>query len=737
VTLSATEKNQLADFLLELETGVVVPPAAPTNVTVTVGSGNGSLVITWTDTSNNEQVFHVQRRVVGTTTWTTASANIPANSTSFTDTNLPASTTFEYRVRAENGALGSTWIQTSNNATTPAPAQITVLDNTSPGVTMPAGAWTLATGTGFVGADYHTGTAGAATYAPSLPQGQYEIEVKFATGWSQLRAGVPHTVNHANGSSDFAVDQTQGDVWVKLGTSFTLNPSSSVVIGRPSTGRPSWDAVRFTRLATTVAPTIAPENQPRAAAVDAGQPVTFTVVASGTAPFTYQWLRNGQAITGANSASYTIAATTTADAGNFSVRINNSAGQIESNSVALTVRAPADLTPSISTAATLPSGTVGQAFSLTLAATGGDGALTWSATSLPAWLTLNSTTGALAGTPPISGSFAFIATVTDADGDSANRTFTHVVAPASGSGDGPWLEAGGTVTIEAESATVLARGDAISWSSSTADGVTFMATPAGGAPFATWDAAAELSFPFTITTPGTYSVAVRRRSVDGNSDSAYLGLNGTQVGANQFTLVSTSFAWTGGVSLGELAAGNHTLSIRRREAGWQVDRILITRIGSVLPGAGAVVVGPAASSRGPGGPGAEPVGFQRWRHLHFTPAQLAAPDHSGASAAPAGDGVPNKLKYALGFAPLTRVDQVLTRAANQSDGRVSFQFQRLRNNPEDPLLIEVSSDLLTWSSDPASRSESILEARGDSDLVSVSPPSGSSSSRWFVRLRVE
>jgi hypothetical protein len=99
--------------------------------------------------------------------------------------------------------------------------------------------------------------------------------------------------------------------------------------------------------------------------------------------------------------------------------------------------------------------------------------------------------------------------------------------------------------------------------------------------------------------------------------------------------------------------------------------------------------------------------------------------------------VPNKLKYALGFAPSTRVEQVVTRAANQADGRVSFQFQRLRTNADAPLLIEVSSDLLSWSSAPSSRSESVIEARGDSDLISVSPPSGSSPARWFLRLRVE
>lgn len=43
-------------------------------------------------------------------------------------------------------------------------------------------------------------------------------------------------------------------------------------------------------------------------------------------------------------------------------------------------------------------------------------------------------------------------------------------------------------------------------------------------------------------------------------------------------------------------------------------------------------------------------GFQAWREEHFA-GQLDNPDVSGPHAAPAGDGVPNLLKYALGLSP--------------------------------------------------------------------------------------
>ncbi|HEY6270235.1 MAG TPA: hypothetical protein VIX11_18180 [Candidatus Acidoferrum sp.] len=85
-----------------------------------------------------------------------------------------------------------------------------------------------------------------------------------------------------------------------------------------------------------VAPTII--TQPANLTVNAGQAATFSVAASGTAPLTYQWQKNGSAITGATAASYTTPVTTTADSGElFRVVVSNSAGNVTSNSATLTV----------------------------------------------------------------------------------------------------------------------------------------------------------------------------------------------------------------------------------------------------------------------------------------------------------------------------------------------------------------------------------------------------------------
>ncbi len=105
---------------------------------------------------------------------------------------------------------------------------------------------------------------------------------------------------------------------------------------------------------------------PQAATVSAGQTASFSVTAAGSAPLSYQWLRNGSEIAGAASASYTLTATATDDGAAFSVRVGNAAGIATSTAALLTVlvapaltQQPADLQLNI-----------GQPAPFTVAATG-------------------------------------------------------------------------------------------------------------------------------------------------------------------------------------------------------------------------------------------------------------------------------------------------------------------------------------------------------------------------------
>jgi hypothetical protein len=103
-----------------------------------------------------------------------------------------------------------------------------------------------------------------------------------------------------------------------------------------SAGSVTSTGAMLTVSAATVAPAIT--TQPAGQTVVAGQAATFSVAATGTAPLSYQWTRNGANISGATSSSYTTPATTTADSGaNFAVAVRNSAGSATSNSATLTV----------------------------------------------------------------------------------------------------------------------------------------------------------------------------------------------------------------------------------------------------------------------------------------------------------------------------------------------------------------------------------------------------------------
>ena len=87
--------------------------------------------------------------------------------------------------------------------------------------------------------------------------------------------------------------------------------------------------------------------------------------------------------------------------------------------------------PTITTTS-LPDGTVGEAYSATLQASGGTPPYAWSldSGSLPAGLTLNSSTGAIAGTPTAAGTSPFMAKVTDSATQSDTQPLSIAVAPA-------------------------------------------------------------------------------------------------------------------------------------------------------------------------------------------------------------------------------------------------------------------------------------------------------------------
>ncbi|SHH17885.1 Por secretion system C-terminal sorting domain-containing protein [Chryseolinea serpens] len=89
----------------------------------------------------------------------------------------------------------------------------------------------------------------------------------------------------------------------------------------------------------TVNTTPAIVTQPSNQTVAAGQPATFSVTATGTAPLAYQWQKTNVSISGATGASYTIASAQPADAGAYRVIVSNASGSVTSTAATLTVTA--------------------------------------------------------------------------------------------------------------------------------------------------------------------------------------------------------------------------------------------------------------------------------------------------------------------------------------------------------------------------------------------------------------
>jgi len=114
--------------------------------------------------------------------------------------------------------------------------------------------------------------------------------------------------------------------WVRA-----VNPTGSSAFSAPVVG------------ATTnaVAPGIT--TQPQSQTVNVGATVTFSVTASGTAPFTYQWRKNsgnltdGGSLSGSATATLMLTGAALTDAGSYDVVVTNSAGSITSTAATLTV----------------------------------------------------------------------------------------------------------------------------------------------------------------------------------------------------------------------------------------------------------------------------------------------------------------------------------------------------------------------------------------------------------------
>jgi hypothetical protein len=116
---SGTYFNPSVGAFIQAAPASVPAPAAPSNLTGT-GLSDSSIRLQWSDNSLNETGFNLLRRVGGASTYTTI--NLPANTTSYTDSNLAAGTQYFYKIDALN-AGGPSSYSAEISVTTAPPVQ--------------------------------------------------------------------------------------------------------------------------------------------------------------------------------------------------------------------------------------------------------------------------------------------------------------------------------------------------------------------------------------------------------------------------------------------------------------------------------------------------------------------------------------------------------------------------------------------------------------------------------------
>ncbi|MGA2137775.1 MAG: hypothetical protein ABSH14_02835 [Verrucomicrobiia bacterium] len=96
--------------------------------------------------------------------------------------------------------------------------------------------------------------------------------------------------------------------------------------------------------------------------------------------------------------------------------------------------------------------------------------------------------------------------------------------------------------------------------------------------------------------------------------------------------------------------------------------------------------------------------YQVWQQQNFTSAQLANSAISGDTAAPAGDGIPNLMKYALDLNPFVCGVGGLPVATIQSvsgSNYLAISYTRVLFDTDISYTVQVSNDLATWNSGPS------------------------------------
>jgi|GEM_PF-307023 len=252
-----------------------------------------------------------------------------------------------------------------------------------------------------------SGSARNLTFTVQYRIGATAADLNATSGWTTL---APLTATTLSGSAGAATTLAANDIAVTIpsGTSiwFRWRTSNSATSATSSNDILAIDNVSASFVAAPDgSPVITTQPEPQSVNLGSGVPtgVTFSVVATGDAPLTYQWRKDGTEISGATSASYAISTVQAADAGDYTVVVTNAKGSATSAVATLTVTNTVEA-PEITTHPQSQSADLGATVQFSVVATGGlPLAYQWQKNGAPiagansATLTLTNVTASVAG----------------------------------------------------------------------------------------------------------------------------------------------------------------------------------------------------------------------------------------------------------------------------------------------------------------------------------------------------
>ncbi|MGC2765213.1 MAG: hypothetical protein WB607_06885 [Candidatus Acidiferrum sp.] len=340
-----------------------------------------------------------------------------------------------------------------------------------------------------------------------------------------------------------------------------------------------------------VVPTV---TQPGSVTVPVGETATFSVTATGTGTMTYQWYKNGVAISGATSSTYTTPPAAAGDSGAvFTVTVSNSAGSATSGPATLTVLLPPPVAKSLVPSAATPP--YNSSVKLFPTFSGGKTAVVGSHGVGSSDITTSAVSGSSYPTPLLTSTTTYTLTVTDSKGNVVSTTCVVTPTPVTLT---PISPANQTIAPAQMSFSSTASGgatDGITWSASagTFNGNVWTPPTVAGTYTITATSVDETSVSVTTTITLSTPVIMAQPASQHICTSGALTLSVS-------TSYASSYQWSlNGTAIPGATSSSYTVSSAQAANAGNYSVTVTNGLGSVTSSVATVAVGSTSISSNP------------------------------------------------------------------------------------------------------------------------------------------